>query len=73
MEGTMDKENPCPFCGYDDSEVRSDAKGWYWVYCYCCECQGPSSPGKKRAWEAWNKRSDAVSVDQEIIAEHRRG
>jgi len=58
----MDKENLCPFCGYDDSEVRNDM-GWYWVRCCCCECQGPVSPTKKRAWEIWNKRSGAVSLD----------
>ena len=52
----------CPFCGFDDAEVRNqyikDAPTRYWVECNCCECRGPDTPTSRRAVGAWNQWRD---------------
>jgi len=55
MEDRMER---CPFCGFEDGEVRPDDNRHYYVYCNCCECRGPSSPTKHRAVGAWNRWPD---------------
>ena len=55
----------CPFCGFDDSEVQVTGARplrFYYIYCNCCECRGPSSPNEKRAWEAWDKQVNGVAT-----------
>lgn len=46
----------CPFCGFNDNEVkRADRKRFY-IYCYCCESRGPIGYGPERAIKLWNRK-----------------
>lgn len=48
--------SPCPFCGNDDSTIKSRPKGEpgkeYYAYCHCCEACGPPVHRQKDA--GWN-------------------
>ena len=52
-----DRIERCPFCGFEDGEVRFLPGGgrYYYVYCNCCECRGPTCPTKVKAVDAWNE------------------
>jgi len=53
----------CPFCGNQDSTIesrmRTAAKGLesegqeHYVFCHCCEAQGPPSPIREHARMLW--------------------
>jgi len=56
----------CPFCGFEDTEIRADDNRHFFIFCNCCECQGPSSPTKRRAVGSWNLWRDKSCDDKKF-------
>lgn len=48
----------CPFCGNKDTSLhgKSDLYEHDYIFCHCCEAQGPRAPDGPKAIKAWNER-----------------
>ena len=45
----------CPFCGQNDAIYASHPKiGQHYIFCMCCEAQGPLSQSRFGAGLQWN-------------------
>jgi len=44
----------CRFCQNDDAELRFPTHADFFVFCNCCEAQGPRSTQPKTAIVLWN-------------------
>jgi Lar family restriction alleviation protein len=51
------KPLPCPFCGFDDCEIRHIEEDEYYVLCSACESSGSVHSNEKGCIEAWNRRN----------------
>lgn len=52
-----EKLKPCPFCGYDDTQVSDEQNGFEFGWCPECGSVGPTHPTQAEAITAWNTRA----------------
>ena len=62
---------PCPWCNGDRKEKNNSAVG-YWVFCFDCGADGPTSANEYEARLAWNTRAPILSAgEMERLDENR--
>lgn len=54
---------PCPWCNGDRKETNNSAVG-YWVFCFDCDADGPTSANEYEARLAWNTRAPILSEEE---------
>ncbi|MEZ4529078.1 MAG: Lar family restriction alleviation protein [Desulfobacterales bacterium] len=54
----------CPFCGSSgrNLEIIQRDRHRYYVFCHCCETEGPKAASPKLTAEAWNTNKKAPEI-----------
>lgn len=65
----MTKLLPCPFCGEHEHLYRGNKGGEFPYYIECCQCliKQLSYPTEQKSVDAWNTRTQDVTVEKELI------
>lgn len=56
MDQKAQKALPCPFCASENTKVRHECMGEWFVYCLNCVTEGPVGKSYKDAIHLWNQR-----------------
>lgn len=64
------KPKACPFCKNEDLDLRGIFSRFF-VFCNCCEAQGPRAHSKEKAIELWNgeETEESSGPSPEALAE----
>ena len=58
---------PCPFCGWEYSDVKRQQHygEWLWVQCSRCSARGPRVQSKEDAVQGWDQAERGLPLQPE--------